>query len=65
MESPNVTWLGEDFPVFWEEVPSLRGNAFDARNILARLANEPSDPWEGFHEAARTLTRAMRTKVGL
>lgn len=52
-------------PVSWEELARgrVRSDSFDVRGMLARL-REP-DPWAGYFDARRSLTKGMRAELGL
>lgn len=53
-------------PVRWDELDAaLRPDRYHIGNLTRRLAALPGDPWEGFAERRRALTRAMRAAVGL
>ncbi|MFN2323587.1 MAG: hypothetical protein ABR510_11595 [Trueperaceae bacterium] len=53
-------------PVRWDELDaSLRADAYDVGNVPRRLAALRSDPWDGYGDAARSITAAMREEVGL
>jgi bifunctional non-homologous end joining protein LigD len=53
-------------PVRWDEVnAALRPDRYDVGNVRRRLAALRHDPWEGFADAARPITAAMRSAVGM
>jgi bifunctional non-homologous end joining protein LigD len=52
-------------PVSWKELPKLQSAAqFQVSNLPSRLLRLKSDPWEGFHTARQSLTRAIMKKLG-
>lgn len=53
-------------PIRWDELDeALRPDGYNIDNLRRRLASLRADPWEGFNEARRGITRAMRTAVGM
>jgi bifunctional non-homologous end joining protein LigD len=52
-------------PVRWDELGgALRPDRYDVDNLRRRLAALRSDPWEGFDDARRAITRKMQAAVG-
>jgi bifunctional non-homologous end joining protein LigD len=52
-------------PVRWEELsPALTSDRYDIENLRRRLRALDADPWEGFEDARRPLTREMMAAVG-
>lgn len=52
-------------PVRWDELkPSLTGNRYDVGNLRRRLTALRGDPWDGFEQGRRVLTREMMSAVG-
>lgn len=53
-------------PVRWDELgPALHSDRYNVDNLRRRLAALRADPWEGFADARRPVTRQMRLAVGL
>lgn len=53
-------------PVRWDELnPSLTSNRYNVTSVRRRLAALQSDPWQGFEESRRPLTRKMLAAVGV
>jgi bifunctional non-homologous end joining protein LigD len=53
-------------PVRWDELGgALRPDRYDVDNLRRRLAALRSDPWEGFDDSRRAITRKMQGAVGL
>jgi bifunctional non-homologous end joining protein LigD len=52
-------------PVRWDELGgALRPDRYAVDNLRRRLAALRSDPWEGFDDARRAITRKMQAAVG-
>lgn len=53
-------------PLRWEELtPRLDPDAFTPDAVVKRLAKLEGDPWEDYWTSKQSITRAMRTAVGL
>jgi bifunctional non-homologous end joining protein LigD len=53
-------------PLRWEELsPRLDPDAFTPEAVARRVAKLKADPWEGYWTSRQSITRAMRTAVGL
>jgi len=53
-------------PVRWEELAEgLQSDRYTLRNLPDRLAALREDPWLGYEESRRRVTRAMLRKVGM
>ncbi|HEU0016376.1 MAG TPA: hypothetical protein VFQ45_22035, partial [Longimicrobium sp.] len=53
-------------PVAWDEVtPALRPDDFTPEAVIRRLDSLRKDPWAGFLTARQTITRAMRSDLGM
>ena len=53
-------------PLRWDEVsPKLDPDAFTPDAVAKRLAKLKADPWEGYWTSKQSITKAMRTAVGL
>ncbi len=53
-------------PIRWDELnPSLTSNRYNVVSVRRRLGALRSDPWEGFEESRRPLTRKMFAIVGV
>ncbi|HEX6316130.1 MAG TPA: DNA ligase D [Gemmatimonadaceae bacterium] len=50
-------------PLAWEEIDGAERPVFTVRDARERLARP--DPWAGFDDARRALTRAMQRRVGV
>lgn len=48
-------------PIRWDELRAgLRSDGYDIRSVPRRLASLPTDPWEGYAEAAVDLAKVRR-----
>ncbi|HEX7719849.1 MAG TPA: hypothetical protein VF389_08585, partial [Woeseiaceae bacterium] len=53
-------------PIRWDELnPSLTSNRYNVVSVRRRLAALQADPWQGFEETRRALTRKMLAAVGV
>ncbi|HVH12336.1 MAG TPA: DNA ligase D, partial [Longimicrobium sp.] len=53
-------------PLRWDELsPGLDPDHFTPDVVLKRVARLKSDPWEGYWTSKQSITKAMRTAVGL
>jgi bifunctional non-homologous end joining protein LigD len=53
-------------PLRWDELsPKLDPDAFTPDAVMKRVVKLKSDPWDGFWTSKQSITRAMRTAVGL
>jgi bifunctional non-homologous end joining protein LigD len=53
-------------PIHWEELnEDRRFDHFNVRNVPERLERQKSDPWRGFAAARRTVTPAVRRRLGI
>lgn len=52
-------------PIAWEELrPSLRSDAYDVTNVLARVRAQRRDPWAGYDLCKQRLTTSMLRTLG-
>lgn len=53
-------------PLDWDELnEGLRPDAFNIRNMPARLAELKADPWAEFFKTRQSITAAMKKKMGM
>lgn len=53
-------------PIRWDELtPALTSNRYNVLSVRRRLRALRSDPWQGFDESRRPLTRKMFASVGV
>ncbi|HYW10658.1 MAG TPA: DNA ligase D [Longimicrobium sp.] len=53
-------------PLRWDEVsPRLDPDAFTPDAVMKRVAKLKVDPWDGYWTSKQSITRAMRTAVGM
>ena len=53
-------------PLRWEELtPALRPDSFTPQVVIERVARMRKDPWDGYWASKQTITKAMRTAVGM
>jgi bifunctional non-homologous end joining protein LigD len=53
-------------PLRWEELsPELDPDAFTPEAVIRRVARLKRDPWDGFYSSKQSITKAMRTAVGM
>ncbi|HST62746.1 MAG TPA: DNA ligase D [Longimicrobium sp.] len=53
-------------PLRWDEVsPKLDPDAFTPDAVLKRVAKLKADPWDGYWTSKQSITKAMRTAVGM
>ena len=53
-------------PLRWDELsPALDPDSFTPEAVIRRLAKLKRDPWEGFYTSKQSITRTMRTAVGM
>jgi bifunctional non-homologous end joining protein LigD len=51
-------------PIAWRELETVRGDTFHVRNLPQRLGRR-QDPWKGFDECQRVITKSMMKRIGL
>jgi bifunctional non-homologous end joining protein LigD len=53
-------------PLRWEELSAeIRSDHFTIRNLPRRMARLRRDPWDGYDAEARTITSALKKRMGL
>jgi bifunctional non-homologous end joining protein LigD len=53
-------------PLRWEELsPEIRSDQFTIRTLPRRMARLRRDPWDGYAAAGRTITAAMKKRIGV
>lgn len=53
------------FPIQWAELQTRSIPRCAVLDIGARLASHPADPWEGFSDAARAITKRAQRDLGM
>jgi bifunctional non-homologous end joining protein LigD len=51
-------------PLRWDELGTA-SDAYQVANVRPRLAELPGDPWDGYRDAARMITKQMKRALGL
>jgi bifunctional non-homologous end joining protein LigD len=53
-------------PLRWDELsPALDPDTFTPEAVIRRVAKLKRDPWEGFYTSKQSITKTMRTAVGM
>jgi bifunctional non-homologous end joining protein LigD len=53
-------------PLRWEELtPRLNPDAFSLDAVIQRVSRLEQDPWDGYWTSKQSITKAMRTAVGM